>query len=253
LVALLLTPVAVPALDLFTLWRQPMIPVHMIEGAWVDYRSVTTTGGKQVEDLVRVQCVGAAGSAAGTGWLVEILPLVETADGIRPRPGEGLQLEISRRLLRREGELTAIVEKVVRWADGQARELATEEWRSDPLVTSSLSAEFEPDSAELISNSIRVVAGREIRCDHFQLTAADTQRVVLPRGVMTQETLWEITAAVNAEIPFFGIVFAAERTRSASRLEPPSKRFSLPPPTARVETMELIAFGNGAHPALTVR
>ena len=43
----LVAPGAQPAcaLDVFTLWRQPELPLRMEEGAWADYRSQVMAGG----------------------------------------------------------------------------------------------------------------------------------------------------------------------------------------------------------------
>ena len=67
---------------------------------------------------------------------------------------------------------------------------------------------------------------------------------------MIQITTREITAAVNREIPFLGVAYAAERVRSESKLDPPSPKFSPPPPQVRVEVMELVGFGFQALPTL---
>jgi hypothetical protein len=239
------------ALDIFTLWRQPVVPLHMIQGAWVDYRVVSQEAGRRSEDLVRIQCVGQAGGVTGRTWLVEMLPLEEREDGrLEPLLGEGLILEFSERLLRRSSKLTAVINRVVRWQGGQARELPAREWREDPLVATSMEAEFEPQTTELIGTSIRVVAGREFRCDQYLLAASDTQRVTLPRGVLEQIASRQITAAVNSSIPFLGLAFAAERTNSESRLSPPRAGFTPPAPIQRVETMELVGVGKGARPTL---
>jgi hypothetical protein len=236
----------------FTLWRQPMIPLQMREGAWADYKTVTLASGQRSEDLVRVQCIG---QAAGNqrGWLVEMLPLAETAQGLVPVAGEGLLILLSEKLLQREGELSDLVWRVVRWQGGAATELTAEQWRQDPLVASSLQGEFAPSRAELVSTSTRVVNGHELLCEDFELTAADTQRVDLPRGRLEQISLREITASLNTQVPFLGIAFASERTQSLSRLDPPSARFALPPPAVQVETMELLDYGEDAQPTLSYR
>ena len=248
---LMICPAPAAALDIFTLWRQPMIPLEVVEGGWVDYKSVTQAGGRRSEELVRIQCVGRYGSQDAGGWVVEILPL-DIVDGkLGPLPGEGLLLHLSQRLLRRDAPLAEIIERVERWRDGRATVLAPEQWREDPFVSSSLRTEFVPYATELLGNSVRVVSGKEINCDQFQMTAVDSQRVALPYGQLEQVSRWEITAAVNADIPFLGLVFAAERNRSESRLDPPSDRFAPPPPVTRVKTMELIAYGDEASPELT--
>ena len=262
LVLVWLPPMA-RALDVFTLWRQEMIPLHMIEGAWADYRHLSQSGGRQTDDLLRIQCLSAepAGEPGEAGeetvgtaksWLVEIVPLIEVAPGrFEPLPGEGLRLRLGRELLLREGRLIDAVQDVVQWRDGQPRALPRSEWREDPLIAASFDQEFVPDTVVMEGTTTRVVARRELSCDQFQLAAADTQSVELPHDRMVQVTDHVITAALNAEIPFLGIVYAAERVHSYSELDPPSERFRPPPPQVRVEVMELLDFGNGAVPALS--
>jgi hypothetical protein len=195
---------------------------------------------------LRIQCVGTTGVAADPSWQVEMLPLVETPGGLVPIEGDGLQLQLSGRILRREGELTEVVERVVRWEGGQATELSPSQWRDDPFVSSSLQAEFRPELSQMTGRSTRVVGGRSLACDQFEMSAADTQRVTLPRGVLEQVSRREVTAEINGAVPFLGIAYAAERTQSHSRLDPPSDRFPLPAPIMEVDTMELVDFGDGA-------
>jgi len=252
LVMAVMPPCPAVGLDLFTLWRQPMIPLHMIPGSWADYKLVTLEQGRQSENLLRVQCVERI-EEAPRGWIVELLHLQEVEDGLVVVPGEGLRLYLSDQLLRRDSELAQVVQKVVRWQAGEPRELLPAEWRDDPLVQSSLTREFVPDEIAFLGETVRVARARKLDCDQFQLTAADTQVVDLPRGRLEQITHWEVTAAVSADIPFLGIAYAAERSRAESRLDPPSDRFTPPPPVTRIETMELIAFGNKAIPALVAR
>lgn len=241
------------ALDLFTLWRQPMLPLNMTVGGWADYSSISHSRGQRNENLVRIQCVEHYGSDETGGWVVELLPLGLVDQRREPLPGEGLRLYFSQRLLRRDAPLMDVVEKVERWEGGQGSVLDPTEWRENPFVSSSLRAEFTPDSSELISSSVRVVDTLELLCDHFQMTALDTQRVQLHQGHLEQVSSWEITAAVNDKIPFLGVAFAAERTHAESRLDPPSERFTAPAPVTKVETMELVAFGDGALPCLKTR
>ncbi len=230
-----------------------MIPLNMIVGSWADYSTVTLTGGRRSEDLVRIQCVGRAQEAPARGWVVELLPLQEVDGTLAVIPGEGLSLQISQEILRREADLVDVIQKVVRWQDGEPRELSPAEWREDPLVEASLVREFQPESVEFLGGAVRVVRGQELACDQFQMTAADTQAIELPAGRLEQVTRWEVTAAISAHIPFLGIAFAAERTRAESHLDPPSERFEPPPPATRVETLELIAYGNRATPQLVSR
>ncbi len=244
---LLLFAVPSSALDLFTLWREPVIPLQIRPGDRVDYNRTTLSGGQREVDLLRVQCVGEVGEAGARSWLLELLPLAETGGGLEPVAGEGVQLQISERLLGRQGNLADLVERVVRWDGGQPTVLTPADWREDPLVLATLQSEFVPQTCERADSSVRVVAGHELRCDQYVLSAADTQRVRLPRATLEQITEWQISCAVNGEVPFLGLVYAAERTRSLSRLEPPSARFTSPAPGLRVETMELVGYGEDAQ------
>jgi hypothetical protein len=79
---------------------------------------------------------------------------------------------------------------------------------------------------------------------------ADTSVVRLPHGHLRQWTEHEVTAAVNDSVPLLGIVYAAERRRAESQLDPPSRRFPDPPPEVKVHTLELVGFGWNARPSL---
>jgi hypothetical protein len=238
------------ALDLFTLWRQPELSLRLAVGEWVEYRSVTLEAGRQVEDAVRVQCVGRAGDGA---WEIELLPLT-AADGRRaPEPGEGWTLLLSERVAKREGDLADLVVRVVRWRQGIAAELAPAEWRDDPLVASSLRAAFRARSTREAGESTRVVDGRELLCRQYELAAAETTRVSLPRGTLIQATTREISVAAHPEVPFLGLAFASERIITTSHVDPPRAGRRDPPATIRVESMELLAFGGGARRALGPR
>ncbi len=221
-------------------------------GAWADYQTVRLEGGQRTEDVTRVQCVGRAGGPEGA-WQLELLPLQEQGSGRAPVPGEGWALDLSPRLARREGELSALVERVVKWHAGTAMPLAPAEWREDPLVASSLRTDFRPQRVSASGTTTRVVDARDLLCDQLVMSAADTLRVALPRGTMEQVTTREISAATSAAVPFLGLAFVAERTVSAGRIDPPSPDRRLPPPTVRVETMELLGFGGGARRALAPR
>jgi hypothetical protein len=48
---------------------------------------------------------------------------------------------------------------------------------------------------------------------------------------------------VHADVPFLGLTYVSERVRAESRLDPPSRRFKAPAARARVEVMELVAYG----------
>ena len=246
---LLASPAA--ALDIFTLWRQPMIPLELTEGNWADYRLLTQTGGRWDEELLRVSCLRAEDDRSATNWLMEIVPIEVAADGTYvPIAGEGLRLRLSRDLLQRQGRLVDLVQQVEQWRDGAGRLVPAAEWRDDPLVASSFGREFAPDDIVGEGATVRVVGGQELTCDQFLLSAVDSQVVNLPAGRMVQVTRQEISVAVSTAIPFLGIAFAAERVRAESRLEPPSDRFDPPPPHTQIESMELLAFGDGAKPHL---
>ncbi len=245
--------VATPALalDVFTLWRQPMIPIEMHEGAWADYRTQVMAGGRREHGLTRIVCLDRQAGTDEDSWLVEILPLTEDQDGLRtPLPGEGVRMRVSRALLKREGRLLDAVSEIVQWKEGVATSTTVEQLRDDPLVAAALQDEFIAAEIEVGKATHRVIQERQYLCDQFVFTAADTQAADLPAGRMIQETTREISAAVNSEIPFLGLAYATERIRSTSRLDPPSRRFSPPPPTVRVEIMELVGFGGGAQPVL---
>ncbi|MFH1843065.1 MAG: hypothetical protein ABIF77_07630 [bacterium] len=227
-----------------------MIPLHLMAGDWADYHSTSLKGGRRSESTVRVQCIGSTETADGRSWLIELIPLSEQTSGLVPIPGEGLLLQLADGILRREGALLELTERVVQWEDGMARELSPEQWRDDPLVASSLESEFQPESVEMTGSTNRMLGRQKLACDIFELADADTQRISLPHGAMEQIVRWEVTAEVNSEVPFFGVVFISERTSSQSRLDPPSARFTPPAPVIEVETMELIGYGSGADAIL---
>jgi len=241
----------VRALDIFTLWRQPELPLRMEEGAWADYRTQVMAGGRREEGVTRIVCLGREHGSDDETWLLELLPLTEQPDGsLRPVPGEGARLRLSRRLLDRQGHLLDAVVEVERWRDGRSERVSRDQLRNDPLVSASLDTEFTPDRTENRDSTTRVIAGTQFLCDQFVMSAADTQSADLPAGRMIQVTTREIIAAVNEEIPFLGLAYAAERVRTGSELDPPSSKFSPPPPRVRVEIMELLGFGFQALPVL---
>jgi len=253
LLALLLTvvPSAAEALDIFTLWRQPDIPLTLTEGDWVDYRSQVMAGGRRTESALRVVCLDRAGGTDDDTLVLELLPLREVSPGvIEPIPGEGVKLRVSRSLLSRQGQLLDAVLRVVNWSEGQSQEMTAAELQADPLVSTSLMSDFQADTVERQDQTTRVVGDQQLLCDQFVFTSADTQSVALPAGNMRQISTIEISAAVNADVPFLGLAYAAERVRAESTLDPPSDRFRAPPPRIRVEIMELVGFGHGAVPRL---
>ncbi len=218
-------------------------------GAWAEYRTSNLEAGRREEGLVRVQCVGHEGGA----WELELLPLAEDRSGRRPEPGEGWSLRLADAVLAREGDLAALVRRVVRWRGGAATELAPAEWREDPLVSTSLRDAFRPQRVRAAGETVRVVAGRDLRCRQWELSAAETLRVRLPRGDLEQVTTPEVTAAAHADVPILGVAFATERTASSSRVVPPRPGRAAPEPTLRVEIMELLAFGDDARRLLPSR
>ena len=242
-------PPAAMALDLFTLWREPQIPLRLETGAWAEYRSVTLEAGQRREELLRLQCVGRTGDSGGA-WRIELVPLVEAGQARTPAPGEGVAFELDDRVRRREGRLADLVGRVTRWRDGRATTLAAEEWREEPLVAASLGADFAAERVDTGGPTTRVVEGRSLLCRQLTLTADDTLRVALPRGTLVQVRTREISAAVHPDVPFLGLAFAAERTVAAGKVEPPSPRRADPPPSVRVDSLELLAFGGGARPLL---
>ncbi len=234
------------ALDLFTLWRQPELPLRLEVGAWTDYRTSVVESGQRTERQVRIQCVAQRG---GT-WQVEFIPLEERASGLVPAPGEGCLLYLAERVRERSGGLADLVQRVIRWQDGERSELTPAQWREDPLVSASLRGHFRPQRVRAAGESVRVVARRELTCRQWEMSAADTLKVRLPRGTLQQIATREVTAAVHPDVPFLGIVFATERTASSARLEPPRHGGSTPAPTLRIEYMELVGYGVGAARAL---
>lgn len=239
------------ALDVFTLWQQPMIPLQMHEGGWADYRSQVMAGGKRQQGLTRIVCLDRQSGTDDKSWLLEMLPLEEKLDGsLEPIAGEGLRLRISRSILTRKGRLLDAVVEIVQWRDGQGRATTVAELRDDPLVSASLESDFEPQKVDIGQSTTRVIGKRQYLCDQFVFSAADTQTAELPAGTMIQTTSHEVVAAVNSEIPFLGLAFVSERIKSESALDPPSKKFSAPPARIRVEIMELLDFGSGAKPFL---
>ena len=241
------------ALDIFTLWQQPMIPLEMHEGAWADYRTQVMAGGKRQHSLTRVVCLDREAGTDDDSWLVELLSLEEKPDGsLVPIPGQGLRLRISRFILSREGFLLDAVTDIVQWQDGHSQATTVAELRSDPLISASLESDFHPGDVQIGKQTTRVIQGRQYLCDQFVFSASDTQTADLPAGRMVQLTTHEVTAAVNSSIPFLGLAYVTERIRAESTLDPPSRKFSPPPAKVRVEIMELVGFGGGAKPFLKV-
>ena len=239
------------ALDFFTLWRQPDIPLQIIEGSWADYRTQVMAGGRRESNQVRISCLDRNFGTDDESWLFELLYLEEKDDGsLVPLPGQGTRLRISRELLNGTGQLLDFVVEMEKWQDGVGVAISPEELKNDPLLAASLSSEFIPDRREVTGQTTRVIQGRQLLCDQFIMSAVDSQSVRLPAGNMVQVSTWEITAAINSDVPFLGLAFVTERVRSESRLDPPNKRMKMPPARIRVELMELVAFGTDAKPVL---
>lgn len=239
------------ALDVFTLWRQPELPLRLEAGAWADYRTQVMSGGRRESGATRVACLGRAGDGADAPWILELVPLAERDDGtLVPVADDGVRLEVAAAVAGRGGALLDHVLEARRWRDGRWHPFSRQELREDPLLASSLEHDFVADEVRADPPTTRVVQGRELLCDQFVLTAADTQAADLPAGRMIQVTTREIAAAVHADVPFLGLAYAAERVRSESRLDPPSRRLRPPAPQVRVEIMELVAWGTGAKAVL---
>lgn len=246
--AILLLAASAGALDFFTLWQRPEIPLDLTAGAWADYRRQALTEGRRTDDLLRVQCLGRDPEGR---WILEVLPLVEVAaDSLVVVPGEGLRLHLDDRFTSRQGSLTEVVGDVYLWRDGRVTRLDEQSWRRDPLVTASFSGDFAPDTIVERPATVRVIGRRELECRQFEFAAADTQRAELPLGTMVQISTQEVAAAVHPEIPLLGLAYVTERLRADSHLDPPSDRLPAPPPQLRVEILECVGFGHDAHPTL---
>ncbi len=244
LIVVLLTAAPAAALDLFTLWKQPEIPLRMQEGSWVDYRSQVMAGGRREEGLTRLVCLTRADGSDDKTLLLELLPLQEQKDGtLLPLPGQGAQIRVSRDVLKREGSLLQSIVAVHHWQDGRPQEITPEELRDDPMISTSFTSDFVPDEVSSQQSTTRIVGGHQMTCRQWILASADTQSVVMPAGKMNQISTREIAAAVNEEIPFLGLAYASERVRSVSSLDPPNRKIPVPPARIRVEVMELVGFG----------
>ncbi len=244
LIVVLLTAAPAAALDLFTLWKQPEIPLRMQEGSWVDYRSQVMAGGRREEGLTRLVCLTRADGSDDKTLLLELLPLQEQKDGtLLPLPGQGAQIRVSRDVLKREGSLLQSIVAVHHWQDGRPQKITPEELRDDPMISTSFTSDFVPDEVSSQQSTTRIVGGHQMTCRQWILASADTQSVVMPAGKMNQISTREIAAAVNEEIPFLGLAYASERVRAVSTLDPPNRKIPVPPARIRVEVMELVGFG----------
>lgn len=239
------------ALDVFTLWKQPQVPLRMAEGEWADYRFQVMAGGRQEQSLTRIACLDRAAGSDDQAWVVEVLPLREEAPGrLVPVPGEGLRLRLSRRLLARSGGLLDHVLEARQWSAGKVTRLSQAQLREDPLLADSFNEEFTAATVRAGTPTTRVVGGVQYLCDQAVMAAADTQLAALPAGRLRQVTTRELAAATNGDLPFLGLAYASERVRSESTVDPAGSRLRPPPGRVRVEIMELVAHGTGARPAL---
>lgn len=237
------------ALDVFTLWKQPQVPLRLAEGDWADYRFQVMAGGRQEQSVTRIACLRDGDD--GSSWVVEMLPLHEQTDGrLTPLPGEGLRLRLSKRLLTRSGSLLDHVLEARQWSAGRVTTMTPEQLRQDPLLADSFNEEFTAATVSNGTPTSRVVGGVQYLCDQTVLAAADTQVATLPAGRVRQVTTRELAAATSAELPFLGLAYVSERVRSESAVEPAGGRLRPPPGRVRVEIMELVAHGRGARPTL---
>lgn len=239
------------ALDVFTLWKQPEMPLRMAEGLWADFRFEVLASGRQERSLTRVACLDRGAGTDDQAWVVEVLPMREVSPGqLEPLPGEGLRLRLSRRLLGRTGGLLDHVLEAKQWSGGRVTTLTREQLRQDPLLADSFNEEFTAATVRPGAPTTRVVGGAQYLCRQMVLAAADTQVADLPAGRIRQVTTRELATATNEELPFLGLAYASERVRSESSVEPAGSRLRPPPGRVRVEIMELVGHGQGARPAL---
>jgi len=239
------------ALDLFTLWQQPEIPLDLTPGSWVLYRSQSMISGRRDEDLTRVSCLAAPADAGPGDRVFEIVPISETDEGkFVPVEGQGVWLLVSGRIAERRGDLRDLVREAWQWDDGAAKRLSMTDLRDDPLAARIFAADFHADTVEEGGRTTRIVADQQFLCTQLVMTERDTQSVDLPAGRMTQVNSHEITASYDPGLPLLGLAYVAERISSESSLDTPNPRFQAPPPRIRVEIMELIDFGRGAKASL---
>ena len=237
---------AVPAgaLDLFTLWQRPELPLNLEAGQRADYRRQALADGRRTDDLLRIQCLGQDDQG---NWLLEVLPLLEPQPGVYETvPGEGLLLVLNSTFAQREGGLFDAVVEVKLWRDGKVSTLDRQQWRRDPLVTASFSGDFDPDTVEESASTIRVIDDHELECRQLIFSATDNQKAELPVGTMIQTSTQEVSAAVHPDIPLLGLAYVTERVRAESRLDPPSDRMKPPPPQVRIEILECFGYGHDA-------
>lgn len=251
LAAALLAAAPAAGLDVFTLWRQADVPLNLTAGAWIDVRGQVLAGGREESSLTRIVCLAPPAGAPAGSWVLEILPLQEDARGARSViAGEGARLLVSADFAARRGRLLDTVLQARQWRGGDVQDLSPAQLSEDPLVAASLQSNFRAERTERGDPTDRIIAGRQFLCEQLVMSDRDTQAVVLPAGRMVQTTSHEITAAVNAELPLFGLAYASERIRAESVLDPPSGRLQPPPPRVRVEVLELLGFGTDARPTL---
>jgi hypothetical protein len=234
------------ALDVFSLWRQPELAIEIFDGAWVEYRTQTVEGGKRSIEYTRLQCVGENGSY----WTIEAVPMEETGNRLQPIPGEGWRFELSRTVLEREGNLLDYINTVIHWEGGTATSLSGEQWRDDPLLATSFPSGLPLSGLEEKDGTVRVVSGVELMCRQYVVAVHDTNTVALPRGEMKQYLYKEVGVAVHENVPFFNIAYAAERINTETAIIPQGRSRRPPPPTSRVQIMELVGYGRSAESTL---
>ena len=108
--------------------------------------------------IIRVACVGRTEGSEG-GWVMELLPLNEDADGLHPVPGEGVRLVLDARLTDRQGDLLDLVRTVTRWTDGIPAAITSE--RLSRLIPPMQNTGIrEPTSSSTPAIPRRPIAGR---------------------------------------------------------------------------------------------
>ena len=236
-VLMMLVPLGAAALDLFTFWNDPEITLDVSAGDWVLYRMVTMDAGRRSEDIVRVRCE----HADDHGWRLSVSPVIDL-DGFLEDVAEGSWSFTLDRDGAGGARFIDHVHDVERVEEGERRSIADREWREDPLLSVTLGDGFNPDSRERSGDTTRVVAGRDLLCSGLNLSACDSTRIELPKGVLLQVHTRTVSVTLHDSVPFLGVVYASERGETISELDPPGRRRQ-PPPRLRIETMELIDFG----------
>ncbi len=110
------------ALDLFTLWRQPEIPLRS-GGAWVDYRTQVMAGGRREPGCTHLACLDGSGGATTNPGSSSSCPWTKRADGtLVPVPrAMGTRLRHFAAASARAGALLDARARDRQWRDGDAR------------------------------------------------------------------------------------------------------------------------------------